>query len=113
VLEPVIQFRTAIYGKEFTGGALNRLQKPLRAQSSPPRPVSSHFHRQPIRTCAITSSGEVARLQEGITILEMLEKCEDVSVRILANRVTASFVAGVTAGELALEAATKPDRCMN
>jgi hypothetical protein len=96
VLEPVIQFRTAIYGQEFTGGALNRLQKPLRAQSSPPRPVSSHFHRQPIRTCAITSSGEVARIQEGITILEMLEKCEDVSVRILANRVTSGRVAYVT-----------------
>jgi hypothetical protein len=26
VLEPVIQFRTAIYGKKFTGHALNRMQ---------------------------------------------------------------------------------------
>jgi hypothetical protein len=58
-------------------------------------------------------SSELARIQEGITILEMLEKCEDVSVRILANRVTSSFVAGVTAGELGLLAASKPDRCLD
>jgi hypothetical protein len=51
------------------------------------------------------SSGgdELARIQGGITILEMLEKCEDVSIRILANRDTADCVADITAGGTRLE----------
>jgi hypothetical protein len=34
VLQPVIQSRTAIYGKRFSGGALNGVQKPLLAQAT-------------------------------------------------------------------------------
>jgi hypothetical protein len=34
VLQPVIQPGTAIDGKNLSGGALNRMQKPLRAQST-------------------------------------------------------------------------------
>jgi hypothetical protein len=31
--QPVIQLRTAIHGKSFSGGALNRVQKPLHVRS--------------------------------------------------------------------------------
>jgi hypothetical protein len=34
VLQPVIQPGTAIYGKNFSGGALNSMQKPLRVQAT-------------------------------------------------------------------------------
>jgi hypothetical protein len=34
VLQPVIQSGTAIYGKSFSGGALNGVQKPLRVQAT-------------------------------------------------------------------------------
>jgi hypothetical protein len=34
VLQPVIQPRTAIYGKSFSGGALNGVQKRLRLQAT-------------------------------------------------------------------------------
>jgi hypothetical protein len=34
VLQPVIQPGTAIYGKSFSGSALNGLQKPLRVQTT-------------------------------------------------------------------------------
>jgi hypothetical protein len=39
VVQPVVEFGTAIHGKDFTGGALNRFQKPLHGQefSSPSR----------------------------------------------------------------------------
>jgi hypothetical protein len=33
VLQPVIQSGTAVYGKSFSGGALNGVQKPLRVQA--------------------------------------------------------------------------------
>jgi hypothetical protein len=33
VQQPVVQFGTAIHVKDFTGGTLNRFQKPLRAQN--------------------------------------------------------------------------------
>jgi hypothetical protein len=42
VLQPVIQIRqfgTAIHGEGFSGGALNRVQKPLRVQKFTPRPA--------------------------------------------------------------------------
>jgi hypothetical protein len=37
VMQPVIKSRTAIYGKGFSGGALNRVQKPVQMhkKSSP------------------------------------------------------------------------------
>jgi hypothetical protein len=38
VLQPVIQVGTAVHGKDLSGGALNRAQKPLRVQKSPLRP---------------------------------------------------------------------------
>ena len=43
VQQPVIQFGTAIHGKDLSGGALNYVQKPLRAHecSSRPRPADS------------------------------------------------------------------------
>jgi hypothetical protein len=34
VLQPVIQSGTAIYGKSFSGGALNGVQKPLCVQAT-------------------------------------------------------------------------------
>jgi hypothetical protein len=34
VLQPVIQSGTAIYGKRFSGGALNGVQKSLRIQAT-------------------------------------------------------------------------------
>jgi hypothetical protein len=34
VLQPVIQSGTAIYGKRFSGGALNGVQKPLHIQAT-------------------------------------------------------------------------------
>jgi hypothetical protein len=34
VLQPVVQSGTAIYGKNFSGGALNGVQKPLRVQAT-------------------------------------------------------------------------------
>jgi hypothetical protein len=34
VLQPVIQSGTAIYGKNFSGGALNGVQKALRIQAT-------------------------------------------------------------------------------
>jgi hypothetical protein len=34
VLQPVFQLGTAIYGKSFSGGALNGVQKPLRVQAT-------------------------------------------------------------------------------
>jgi hypothetical protein len=36
VLQPVIQLRTAIHGKSFSGGALNRAQKLMHLRDSSP-----------------------------------------------------------------------------
>jgi hypothetical protein len=41
--QPVIQLGTAIHGKVFSGGALNRFQKPLLVQKSPLRPGPNHL----------------------------------------------------------------------
>jgi hypothetical protein len=38
VQQPVIQLGTAIHGKCLSGGALNDIQKPLRAHKKPLRP---------------------------------------------------------------------------
>ena len=39
MLQPVIQFGTAIHGKGFSGGALNRFQKLMHVSESPLRPA--------------------------------------------------------------------------
>jgi hypothetical protein len=50
-------------------------------------------------------SGEVARIRGGLTILEMPEKCEDVSIRILTNHDRAGCVACITAARRSTGAA--------
>jgi hypothetical protein len=42
VLQPVIQFGTAVHGKGLSGGTLNRVQEPLRAQINPLRPAKNY-----------------------------------------------------------------------
>ena len=44
VLQPVIQFGTAIHGKSFSGGALNRVQKLLHVRESPLRPTQKKLY---------------------------------------------------------------------
>ncbi|MGP8185383.1 MAG: hypothetical protein ACLQKY_04870 [Terracidiphilus sp.] len=41
MLQPVVQLGTAIHGKGFSGGALNGIQKLLRAHKSTPRPTET------------------------------------------------------------------------
>jgi hypothetical protein len=45
VLQPVIQSGTAIYGKSFSGGALNGTQKLLRTHKCPLRPAKKCFEK--------------------------------------------------------------------
>jgi hypothetical protein len=66
VLQPVIQLGTAIHGKGFSGGALNRVQKPVRLHKN-----SSPSH-------------------------EKLPKNVYLAIRILANRPFPRPVAAVT-----------------
>ncbi len=96
VQQPVVEFGTAIHGKDFTGGALNRFQKPLHGQEFPPRPVSKNSIVDLSVRVRSPGSGEVARIRGGFTVLEMPEKCEDVSLRILTNDDPAGGVACVT-----------------
>ncbi len=47
VMQPVIQSRTAIYGKSFSGGAVNRAQKLLHLRlSSPSKSLEKNISRK-------------------------------------------------------------------
>ena len=50
VLQPVVQFRTAIHGKSLSGGALNRVQKLLHVAISSPSCAKSWLNTVPILT---------------------------------------------------------------
>jgi hypothetical protein len=76
VLQPVIQFGAAIYGKNFTGGALNGSQKPLRVHCFFSPSTVNTFPSRFIRTCGIHRERLLARIRVGKTILEMPEKCK-------------------------------------